>query len=231
MPAGWSVQGAEEELSLGDDVLNAAETEVLPPGCEDSVWILHNQYVCPRDVDPGLFADEDSGPIYLATPPTEFVRGRWDEVAKIKDVPLRGAFWDGREVPPCFRWDVMLGWDEAGLVLPGAELVYQPMNGTIGQVELEAILPLLRTAARTNRAQGLFAYADRYADNILGRVVGADGLTRRRDVSFELEDLLPALLQTALPNPHLNFGGHRTGRGSFGRIGISWGPKSLAVKN
>lgn len=200
LPARWSTKGFEEELSwLGEDVVNAAETAVLPPGCDDSVWILHNQYVCPLGVDPGLLAEEDKGPIYLVAPPSEFVRIRWSEVANIKGVPLRGAF-RGLEVPPCFRWDAMVGWDEAGLILPGADFVYQPMSGTIGQVELEALLPLLQSATKTQRVQGIFAAADRYADDILGVVVGADGIRRRQIVSFELEALLPALLEPTLPN-------------------------------
>ncbi|MDR6437479.1 hypothetical protein J2790_002622 [Paenarthrobacter nicotinovorans] len=47
---------------------------------------------------------------------------------------------------------------------------------------------------------GIFAAADRYADDILGVVVGADGIRRRQIVSFELEALLPALLEPTLPN-------------------------------
>ncbi|MET3367376.1 UNVERIFIED_CONTAM: hypothetical protein ABIE34_000597 [Jeotgalibacillus campisalis] len=200
LPAGWSFKGFEEESSwLGDDVLNAAETAVLPPGCDDSVWILHNQYVCPPDIDPGPLGDDDNGPIYPVAPPTEFVRFTWGEVANIKGVPLRGDF-RGLEVPPCFRWEAMLGWDEAGLVVPGAEFVYQPLDATIGQVELEALLPLLRTATRTNRVEGMFSYIDRNADDISGLVVGPDGTMRRRVFSFELEALLPALLQPGLPN-------------------------------
>ena len=87
-------------------------------------WILHNRYVCPADVDPGSLGDDDHVPIYLVPPPPDFVRVKWQEVANIKGSPLRGAFWDGLEVPPCFRWQTMLACDEAGFVLTGAEFVH-----------------------------------------------------------------------------------------------------------
>jgi hypothetical protein len=56
------------------DVVYDAAADVLPPGCEDSVWIPHNQYVCPPGVHPGSLADEDNANPYPVAPPPEFVR-------------------------------------------------------------------------------------------------------------------------------------------------------------
>jgi hypothetical protein len=201
LPPGWSVKGFADDLSwLGDNVVYDAETDVLPPGCEDSVWILHNQYVCPPGVDPGPLADEDNPHNYPVAPPPEFVRVRWQEVADIKGVPLRGAFWDGLEVPPCFRWDAFLSWREASLVLPGADFVYQPVDATIGQVELEALLPLLRSATTTDRMEGMFAVDGSFEDFILGWVLDADSEVHRRVFSFNLGNLLPTMLRPGLPD-------------------------------
>lgn len=200
LPPGWSVKGFKDDSHwLGDDVLYDAETNVLPSGCEDSVWILHNQYVCPPGVNPGPLADEDNPNPYPVAPPPEFVRVKWKEVADLKSVPLRGPFWNGREVPPCFRWGAFLSWREPQLVLPGAEFVYQPVDATIGQVELEALLPLLRAATTTEKMEALFAFPDPFEDTTLGQVVDTDGVTRRRVFSFRLGDLLPSMLRQGLP--------------------------------
>lgn len=201
LPPGWTVKGFEDDLCwLGDSVVANAETDVLPPGCEDSVWILHNQYVCPPNVDPGALADEDSPNPYPVAPPPEFVRVMWKEVADIKGVPLRGAFWDGLEVPPCFRWDAFLSWREASLVLPGAEFVYQPVDATIGQVELEALLPLLRAATTTDRMEAIFHAEGPFEDDTLGCVLDIDSVQHRRVFSFKLDDLLPTMLRPAPPS-------------------------------
>lgn len=201
LPPGWTVKGFEDDLCwLGDDVVVNAETDVLPPGCEDSVWILHNQYVCPPGIDPGALADEDNPNPYPVAPPPEFVRVRWKEVADIKGVPLRGAIWDGLEVPPCFRWDAFLSWREASLVLPGAEFVYQPVDATIGQAELEALLPLLRAATTTDRIEGMFHAEGSFEDFTLGWVLDIDSEVHRRVFSFKLGDLLPTMLRPGLPD-------------------------------
>ena len=203
LPSGWSVKGFVDDLCwLGDNVVRDPETAVLPPGCEDSVWILHNQYVCPPDVNPGPLADEENpnpNP-YPVAPPPGFVRVKWKKVAEIKGVPLRGAFWDGLEVPPCFRWEALLSWSEASLVLPGAEYVYQPVDATIGQVELEALLPLLRAGTTTDRMEAMFAVADPFEDSTLGRVLDVDSMVHRRVFSFKLGELLPTMLQPGLPD-------------------------------
>lgn len=201
LPSGWAVKGFEDELCwLGDDVVRSAETAVLPPGCEDSVWILHNQYVCPPAVDPGPLASEDNLNPYPVTPPQEFVRFRWKEVAEIKGLPLRGPFWDGLEVPPCYRWDAFLGWEEAALVLPGADFVYQPRDGTIGQAELEALVPLLRAASTTDRIEALIASEDLFEDSTLGTVLDVDSVVHRRVFTLKLEELLPSMLQIGMPD-------------------------------
>ncbi|MCP1413673.1 hypothetical protein [Paenarthrobacter sp. A20] len=200
MPPGWSTKGFTDDLFWpGDDVLASAETAVLPPGCEDSVWILHNQYVCPAGVDPGSLAWEEIPDIYTVAPPVEFIRFRWSEVARIKGVPLRGAFWDGLEVPPCFRWEAFLGWDEAALVLPGASFVYQPKDATIGQIELEELLPVLQAATTSYRLEAVFSAVGRAEDDIAGQVIGADGYMHRRVFYFNTGDLLPALLRRDPP--------------------------------
>lgn len=201
LPSGWSVKGFADDLCwLGDDVIINAETDVLPPDLEDSVWILHNQYVCPPGIDPGALADEDNPNPYPVAPPPDFVRVRWQEVADIKGVPLRGAFWDGLEVPPCFRWDAFLGWREASLILPGADFVYQPVDATIGQVELEALLPLLRAATTTDRMEGMFHAEGLFEDYTLGRVRDAESLVHQRVFSFKLGELLPTMLRPGLPD-------------------------------
>jgi hypothetical protein len=168
---------------------------VLPAGSEDSTWVLHSQFVCPPGLDPGGFSNSHGGFGFTPRPPEEWHRVLWKDVAAAKGVELRGPMSDGREVPPCFRWDAMLSWQDSPLFNAGEDTVAYPSEGSLGQLELQHLVPLLMTHATTSKMLGVPSYADP-----TGRVFDSGQDEGRYAFTFELPSMLDALLNHSKPN-------------------------------
>lgn len=189
LPKGWAWTKPAELVAawLGDPFLANPDDSLLPPGCSDSTWILHNQYICPEGVEvPAYWNDEEDpgqGFGIGSHPPSGWQRLTWHELAAYKGVPLNGPSFHGHEVPPCFRWEASLGRVE---VINGNRVAASaPTEGSLGKGDLENLIPVLAAHTSSTRAEGAFSECD----------LGA----RLRDgtqlaVTFDLTTMLPAML-------------------------------------
>lgn len=160
---------------------------VLPPGSEDSTWILHAQYVCPIGGDPENVGDVFGGFGFSPKPPGWWRRVLWKDVAATKEVDLRGPVIDGTEVPPSYQWDAVM--DRPLFNAATEDSFLTPSEGSMSQEDLERLLPIL--AAHTNRVRifGLPSYMDPE-----GSVDTTDDSDGRYVFSFELLNLVKDLL-------------------------------------
>lgn len=156
----WGLPAAEALAWLEECGVTAApEPEVMPPGCTDSTWVLHHQYLFPQEqaleasgVRPGLG--------FLPTPSSPWGRVRWQEVAEATGQLLGGSY-EGRAVPPCYRWGGYLHGDTTGGTLR-ADPAYEwaASEGSPSQEELEQLIPVLARHTGSTRATGVFSELD-----------------------------------------------------------------------
>jgi hypothetical protein len=186
LPDGWTWEGPLAPCTawLGESFMAAPDDQVLPPGCTDSTWILHKQYFCPPGVEPPENWDDDErwpGFGFGTHPPDGWQRSPWAEVASRKGIPLRGAKFDGREVPPCYRWEASRGHQDVINGVPVQGLA--PTEGSLGKGDLETLIPVLAVNTSSTRMQGAFSFVYQHLD---------DG--SQLAVTFDLATMLTAML-------------------------------------
>lgn len=192
LPNDWAWTKPAELIAgwLGEPFLMNPDGDVLPPGCTDSTWILHNQYVCPPGVEvPEFWHDEEhpgQGFGFGSHPPKGWQRMTWREVAGYKGVPLKGPSFDGHEVPPCFRWEAALGREAE--INGDRVLTSAPTEGSLGKGDLENLIPVLAVHTSSTRINGAFSESDLGARQKDGSQLA---------VTFNLATMLTAMLAVA----------------------------------
>jgi hypothetical protein len=186
LPSSWAWEGILDPYIgwLGESFTTDPDDDVLPPGCTDSTWILHNQYFCPPELEPLEGWDDDErwpGFGFGAHPPDGWQRLRWAELASRKGASIRGPLFDGVEVPPCYRWEAVLGRNDARYGIPGQALA--PTEGSLGKGDLESLIPVLAAGTSSDRIQGAFSFFDQRLN---------DGT--QLAVTFDLTEMLASML-------------------------------------
>lgn len=201
LPDGWRWEGpAARYLEWLDyEVLLKfpfAGGKVLPAGSEDSTWLLHSQYVCPSGTDPDDLGDLWLGQGFSPSPPKGWQRVLWNDVAAAKGVDLSGPLLKGREYPPSDLWDAVL--DRPLFNAAAEDAFIQPSVGSMSQLELEQLVPILAMHTSSPRILGIPSYLDP-----MGAVEGQEGDEQRYAFSFQLPNLVKDLLSNPDPNERL----------------------------
>lgn len=157
----WGPPAAEALAWLVESgVTGAPETNVMPPGCADSTWVLHHQYLLPAEQDLETSAVRQ-GLGFLPTPPPPWARVRWQQVAEATGQVMGGGSYRGRAVPPCYRWSGYLHSDVTGGALredPAHE--WAASEGSPSQEELEQLIPVLVRHTSSTQAIGVLSEFD-----------------------------------------------------------------------
>lgn len=201
LPDGWRWEGpAARHLEWLDvDVFLKfpfAVGKVLPTGSEDSTWLLHSQYVCLPGTDQDDLGDLWLGQGFSPSPPKGWQRVLWRDVAAAKGVELRGPWIKGVECPPSDIWDAVL--DRPLFNAAREDAFILPSEGSMSQLDLEQLVPILAMHTSSPRILGIPSYLDSR-----GAVDGQEGDEQRYAFSFQLLNLVRDLLSVPDPNERL----------------------------
>jgi hypothetical protein len=188
LPEGWTWEGplAPYAAWLGEAFMTNPEDDLLPTGCTDSTWILHTQYFCPPELElPEAWDDDEAWPgfDFGTHPPDGWERLTWADSASQKGTRLKGPTFDGREVPPCFRWEAALGREDVVNGVPVRTLA--PTEGSLGKGDLETLIPILAAHTSSPRMHGAYSLCDTGAQLVDGTPLA---------VAFDLATMLTAML-------------------------------------
>jgi hypothetical protein len=199
LPSGWQWIGPAEPFIdwLDPDVFLMypfAAGHVLPHGSEDSTWILHAQYVCPIGVNADDLGEFWPGQGFSPRPPHGWRRVLWKDVAEAKGVALRGPLSERGEAPPCDGWEAVIDGPLFEAATEDAFVV--PAEGSMSQLELEKLIPILAAQTTTTRMHGVLSYMD--SSGYLAVPGDPEGI--RYALSFELPGMVSNLLTVSDPN-------------------------------